>query len=138
LFTPVILATQEAEIRGITVQSQPGKIVHETLTQKKQKNPSGKRAGRVNQGVGSEFKPRTAKKEDIWRQKETQGFMYIVYRKKSMRGHEDRDGGQRKAGRGFRRNQPANNLVLKFQPPDVRSKFLSFKPPGLCYFVIVT
>jgi hypothetical protein len=27
---PVILATQEAEIRRIMVQSQPGQIVHET------------------------------------------------------------------------------------------------------------
>jgi hypothetical protein len=32
--TPVILATQEAEIRRITVQSQPGQIVQETLSQK--------------------------------------------------------------------------------------------------------
>jgi hypothetical protein len=30
--TPVILATQEAEIRRITVQSQPRKIVHKTLS----------------------------------------------------------------------------------------------------------
>jgi hypothetical protein len=29
-----ILATQEAEIRRITVQSQPGKIVFENLSQK--------------------------------------------------------------------------------------------------------
>jgi hypothetical protein len=33
--TPVILATQEAEIRRITVQSQPGQIVHKTLSQRK-------------------------------------------------------------------------------------------------------
>jgi hypothetical protein len=32
--TPVILATQEAAIRRIEVQSQPGQIVHETLSQK--------------------------------------------------------------------------------------------------------
>jgi hypothetical protein len=32
--TPVILATQEAEIRRITVQSHPGQIVRETLSQK--------------------------------------------------------------------------------------------------------
>jgi hypothetical protein len=32
--TPVILATQEAEIRRITVQSQPGQMVLETLSQK--------------------------------------------------------------------------------------------------------
>jgi hypothetical protein len=30
--TPVILATQEAEIRRITVGSQPGQIVQETLS----------------------------------------------------------------------------------------------------------
>jgi hypothetical protein len=33
--TPVILATQEAEIRKIAVQSQPRQIVHETLSFKK-------------------------------------------------------------------------------------------------------
>jgi hypothetical protein len=32
---PIILATQEVEIRGITVQSQPGQTFHETLSQKK-------------------------------------------------------------------------------------------------------
>jgi hypothetical protein len=31
---PVILATQEAEIRRISVQSQPRQIVEETLSQK--------------------------------------------------------------------------------------------------------
>jgi hypothetical protein len=48
---PVILATQEAKIRRISVQSQPGQI--ETLSQK---NPSQKRAGGVVQSVGPEFK----------------------------------------------------------------------------------
>jgi hypothetical protein len=33
--TPVILATHEADIRRITVQSQPGQTAHEILTQKK-------------------------------------------------------------------------------------------------------
>jgi hypothetical protein len=33
--TPVILASQEAEIRRIMVQSQPGQIVHKTLSQRK-------------------------------------------------------------------------------------------------------
>jgi hypothetical protein len=52
--TPAILATQEAEIRRITVQSQSRQIVHETLSQKTlHKN----RAGGVAQGEGSEFKP---------------------------------------------------------------------------------
>jgi hypothetical protein len=32
--TPIILATQEAEIRRIIVQSQPGQVVCETLSQK--------------------------------------------------------------------------------------------------------
>jgi hypothetical protein len=33
-FIPVILATQEAEIRRISVRSQPGQIVHKTLSPK--------------------------------------------------------------------------------------------------------
>jgi hypothetical protein len=33
-FMPVILATQEAEIRRLAVQSQPQQIVHKTLSQK--------------------------------------------------------------------------------------------------------
>jgi hypothetical protein len=59
--TPVILATQEAEIRRIMVQSQPGQIVLETLSGKKLITKMG--AGRVAQGVGSEFKPQYQKKK---------------------------------------------------------------------------
>jgi hypothetical protein len=33
--TPIILATQEAEIRMIILRSQPGQTVHETLSLKK-------------------------------------------------------------------------------------------------------
>jgi hypothetical protein len=40
--TPIILTTEEAEIRRIDVQSQPGQIVLETLSRK---NPSQKRSG---------------------------------------------------------------------------------------------
>jgi hypothetical protein len=56
----VILATQEAEIRRIGVQSQPDKrFVRSYL----QKNPSQKnRAGGVAQGEGPEFKPQYHKK----------------------------------------------------------------------------
>jgi hypothetical protein len=52
-WAPVILATQKAEIRRIKVQSQPRRIVHETLFQK---NPSQESAGGTAQGVGPEFK----------------------------------------------------------------------------------
>jgi hypothetical protein len=57
--TSIILATQEAEIRRIEVQSQTRQIVHETLPRK---NPSQKRAGGVAHGVGPEFKPQYWKK----------------------------------------------------------------------------
>jgi hypothetical protein len=50
---PIILATQEAEIRKIKVRSQPEQIVHETLLKKL----ITKRAGGVAQGVGLDFKP---------------------------------------------------------------------------------
>jgi hypothetical protein len=52
--TPVILATQKAEMRRIVVQSQPGQIVHKTL--RKKKITYKKRAGGVAQGIGPEFK----------------------------------------------------------------------------------
>jgi hypothetical protein len=57
---PVILVTQEAEIRRIMVQSQPGQIVLETLSRK---NQSQKRAGGVAEGVGPEFKPQYCKQQ---------------------------------------------------------------------------
>jgi hypothetical protein len=63
----LILTAQEAEIRRITVRSQPRQIVHETLPQK---NSTPKRAGRVAQGVGSEFKPQYYRRE---RKKEEEG-----------------------------------------------------------------
>jgi hypothetical protein len=45
--------TQEAEIRRIKVQRQPGQVVLETLSQKNQSQVTGG----VAQGVGPEFKP---------------------------------------------------------------------------------
>jgi hypothetical protein len=51
---PVILATQEAEIRRIAIQRQPRQIVCKTLSRKTlRKN----RVGGVAQGEGPEFKP---------------------------------------------------------------------------------
>jgi hypothetical protein len=50
---PVILATRESEIRKITVRSQLGKIVLETLSRK---NLSQNIAGGVAQGIDTEFK----------------------------------------------------------------------------------
>jgi hypothetical protein len=50
---PLILATQEAKSRRITVQSQPGQIVCETLSQKYQ---TEKGAGRVVERLHSNHK----------------------------------------------------------------------------------
>jgi hypothetical protein len=51
---PVILATQEAEIRRIKVRSQSGQIVLETLSWKK---PITRKGWWSSSGVGPEFKP---------------------------------------------------------------------------------
>jgi hypothetical protein len=50
---PVVLATQEVEIRRIVVQRELLQIIHEPLSQK---NLSQKGAGGEAQGVGPEFK----------------------------------------------------------------------------------
>jgi hypothetical protein len=52
--TSVILATQEAESRRIAVQRQPGQIVPQDPISKN--TITKKRAGRVAQGEGLEFK----------------------------------------------------------------------------------
>jgi hypothetical protein len=51
---PVILATQEAEIRRIIVLSQPRQIAQDIPSQE---NLSQKRAGGIAQDVGPGFKP---------------------------------------------------------------------------------
>jgi hypothetical protein len=58
---PVILATEEAEIRKITVQSQPEQIVHKTLSSKKKKKERG--TGGEAQSVNPELKPQYHKKK---------------------------------------------------------------------------
>jgi hypothetical protein len=64
---PVILTTQEVEIRRIMVQSQPGQTVRKTLYQNKtkqnKKNPSQNRARGVAQGESPEFNPSSSKKK---------------------------------------------------------------------------
>jgi hypothetical protein len=52
--TPVVLGTQEAEIKRTAVRSQPGQIVYKTLSQK---TPHKKRAAGMAQGIGPKFKP---------------------------------------------------------------------------------
>jgi hypothetical protein len=52
---PIILATQESEIKRFVVGSQRGQKVRETLSQK---YPSQLKAGGVVQGVRPEFKPK--------------------------------------------------------------------------------
>jgi hypothetical protein len=54
VLTPVVLATQEAEIRRIAVLSQPRQIVGETVSRKPVTKKWG--ADRESQGIGPEFK----------------------------------------------------------------------------------
>jgi hypothetical protein len=51
VLTPVILATQEAEVRKIEFQNQPRQTVLKTLSQKKKKKNSTNRANGVTQVV---------------------------------------------------------------------------------------
>jgi hypothetical protein len=52
---PVILVTQEEEMRKIMFQNQPCKLFGKPYLKKKKKKPSQKRAGEVAQGIGLEF-----------------------------------------------------------------------------------
>jgi hypothetical protein len=66
---PVILPTQETEIRRIKVRSQPRQTVCETLSLK---TPSHtKKAGGMAQGVGPEFKPQYHTKKQKTKNKKT-------------------------------------------------------------------
>jgi hypothetical protein len=57
---PVIVATQEAEMRRIAVRSQPGQTILKTLSRK---NPSQERAGGVAESVGQVQTPVLQKKD---------------------------------------------------------------------------
>jgi hypothetical protein len=59
---PVILATQEAGIRRITVKSAWANSSQDPTSKKKKKTNITKKAGGVAQGVGPEFKPQYHKK----------------------------------------------------------------------------
>jgi hypothetical protein len=52
---PVILATQEAQIRRTAIQRQSGQVVYKTVSQKNKQTK--KRTGGVAQGIDPEFKP---------------------------------------------------------------------------------
>jgi hypothetical protein len=60
----VILATQEAEIRRISVQNQPRQRVLDTVS----KNLHINRAGGVAQGEGPEFKPQYHQKKKVYKE----------------------------------------------------------------------
>jgi hypothetical protein len=68
--TPVILATQEAEIRRVEVRSQPGEIVHKTL--------SGKYLTQKRAGKSPEFKPQYNRKK---KKRTSQKTLQILKRK---------------------------------------------------------
>jgi hypothetical protein len=70
----VILATKEAEIRRIAVQSQLRQSVHETLP----KNSSQKKASGVAPGEGPEFKPSTGKKKKKQEEKNKSCFSTMM------------------------------------------------------------
>jgi hypothetical protein len=61
---PVILVTQEAEIRMLSCQNHPGKTVRETLSRKKPiAKKKGVRAGGVAQGASPELRLQYQKKK---------------------------------------------------------------------------
>jgi hypothetical protein len=72
----VILATQEAQIRRIAVQSQPGQTVCETLSRK---ISAQKWSGGVTQGRGPEFKLQYCKKKKSRQRLSTQP--HTIYKK---------------------------------------------------------
>jgi hypothetical protein len=67
------LATQETEIRRITVRSQPQANSSQDPISKKTHHK--KRAGGVGQGEGLEFKPQCCKKQQKQKQKKTCQFL---------------------------------------------------------------
>jgi hypothetical protein len=85
-FLPVIPATQEAAIRRITVRSQPEQIIPKTLSWKKPITKK-KRAGRVAQGEGPEFKPKLQKERE--REREREGERETLEPPEAGRGKEE-------------------------------------------------
>jgi hypothetical protein len=76
--TPVIPATQGAEIKNNAIQSQSEEqIVLQTLSQK---NPSQKRSSGVASGVGPGFKPQSCKKR---KRKEGSKSQPVKYKSKA-------------------------------------------------------
>jgi hypothetical protein len=71
-WAPVILATQEAEIRRIMVQSQPRQMVLETLSRK---NLHKNNVGGLAQEEGPEFKPQCHRKR---RKRKRKSMFFII------------------------------------------------------------
>jgi hypothetical protein len=80
--TPVILATQEVEIRRTVVQSQAGQLVLETLYRK---YATQRRTCGVAQGEGPEFKPQYPHKKNKQKQNQTLKNRYSKMVKQSVR-----------------------------------------------------
>jgi hypothetical protein len=75
LLTPIILATQEAEIRRIAVQIQPRQA--DSLWDPILKITHYKRAGGLAQGEGPEFKPQYHKKQNKKKQLRNSSFQAL-------------------------------------------------------------
>jgi hypothetical protein len=73
--TPVILATQEAEIRRIMVGVQPRQIVCKTYLENTHYKKNG--AGGMAQGEGPEFKPQYCQKKEMF------GILHVSHRRYS-------------------------------------------------------
>jgi hypothetical protein len=98
---PVILATQEAEIRRIRVRSQPGQIVPKTLSWK---HPTQNKPGGVAQGTGPEFKPQYHEEEEERRRRRRKKKK----KKGEEEGEEEEEEEKKKKNKNKKKNKEKN------------------------------